>query len=103
MQEELRRDQVEELRQWQRRMIAIFVPSVASLVILVVGEIVLDLPALLEFAIVLTLVTLVGLGAWLQLKQKCPKCGYRIGFQSGLLTPLTCKRCGVSLRARNRR
>ena len=64
-------------------MIAVFVPSMAFLVILVLGELVLDLPALLEFAVVLALVILAGFGVWIWLAQRCFKCGYRIGVQSG--------------------
>lgn len=83
-------------------MIAVFALTMVVLVVLVVGELVLDLPPTLERAIVSSLVTLTGLGLWMQFKKRCPNCGYRLGFQSCLLTPTTCKRCGVGLKARNR-
>ena len=46
----------------------------------------------------------IGLGgvvamAILQFSVRCPKCGYRLGFQSGLVVPDRCRRCGVSLKA----
>ncbi len=80
-------------------MIAVLVLAMATLVILVVGELVLDFSSTLELAVVLSLIVLTGLGVLIQFSQRCPNCGHRLGFQSRLLVLDTCKKCGLHLKA----
>ncbi|WP_150911649.1 hypothetical protein [Marinobacter halotolerans] len=37
----------------------------------------------------------------LQMRLKCPACGYKIGWQAKLMAPDQCKSCGTFLRAKN--
>ena len=39
-----------------------------------------------------------GVGAAVQFSTRCPRCGFNLGFQSRLLVPEQCERCGVSYR-----
>jgi len=86
------------LRRWQRRMIV----SLVSVMALLLGAVAFDLLVGLSerAALLLFLAMLAGviIGGWVQFSQKCPACGYRIGFQSRLTVPETCRRCGVRLR-----
>lgn len=34
------------------------------------------------------------LGVWIQFSERCPRCGYNLGFQSRLLHLEACERCG---------
>ena len=43
-------------------------------------------------------VALAIMGGFIQFSAKCPNCGSRIGFQSRLLLPSRCTKCGVSFR-----
>lgn len=57
---------------------------------LVYGEI-----AGIRYLIVGSVAALVAVSFVLQLKEKCPRCGKRIAFQSGLILPDNCARCGT--------
>lgn len=35
-----------------------------------------------------------ALGAWVQFSERCPRCGYNLGFQSRLFHLEACERCG---------
>ncbi len=38
------------------------------------------------------------LGALIQFSERCPRCGYNLGFQARLLLPGACERCGGQFR-----
>ncbi len=88
----------EELQSWQRRMIAIFVATMAALVGLAAVDLIFglsDTAGLLGF---LALLGMVVLSVFFQFGQRCPRCGYRLGLKSGLVVPERCAKCGVGLR-----
>ena len=88
----------EQLRSWQRRLVIAFVVTIAGLLIVFAADIVFGFSprgALLAFSalLVLALAAMV-----IQISQKCPRCGYRLGRQTRLLLPDRCKKCGVALK-----
>jgi len=53
------------------------------------------MPWVRRFVIAVVL-ALVLFAAYLQFREKCPRCGSRLGRQSRLILPDTCRRCGVA-------
>lgn len=41
---------------------------------------------------------LVAFGVVVQFSQRCPVCGVRLGLQSGVLVPESCRKCGTALK-----
>jgi len=94
----LSRHELEELQLWQKRMIAVFSATMAALLLTVGVDLVFGMSPTTAWIVFLLLLLLVGLGGLIQFSQKCPGCGYRIGFQSRLLVPDKCRKCGVKLK-----
>ncbi len=97
---QLNEQEKRQLLRWQRRMVRTFVATWVYFLLVVGLHISIGPPSwiiLLAFAPVLAFVVL---GAVLQFSGRCPKCGYRLGRQSGLLIPERCRRCGVPLHNR---
>lgn len=53
-----------------------------------------DLPWLRP-ALVLMIVALMVVGAFVQYRERCPRCGVLLGRQARLVLPARCKSCGV--------
>lgn len=80
---------------WQQRMYAFYG---AAMILIAVGfylmsqfgEQVWVRPALLAM-----LLGLMAAGAWVQFRERCPRCGTLLGRQSRFILPNKCKSCGV--------
>ena len=94
----LNANELEELPLWQKRMITVFATTMAALIFVVVADLIIGISRMVASFAFLVLIALVGLGIFIQFSQKCPRCGYRLGFQSRLLVPHNCKKCGVGLK-----
>jgi hypothetical protein len=91
-------DELAELQHWQRRMVSLFVITMSGLLLTVILDLLIGLSQATATIIFLVLVALVVLAGFVQFSQKCPACGYRLGFQSRLLVPDHCKCCGIALK-----
>jgi hypothetical protein len=98
--EPLTADELSTVERWESRLrSAVSLVLTAYLVALVValsdGARSLISPTMALFA--LGLACLVG--AAVQFSARCPRCGFNLGFQSRLLVPEQCERCGASYRS----
>ena len=85
------------LRRWQRLMVGTFVATWVYLLLVIAAHLFIKPEA---WMIQLALVPVLGFvfaGVVLQFSGRCPRCGYRLGRQSGLLVPKRCRSCGVLL------
>jgi len=94
----LNKNELEELQTWQRRMLLIFVTIMGFLLISALTDALFGITSAMAFWLFVILISLALLAGFIQFSQKCPGCGYRIGFQSRLLLPDNCKKCGVKLK-----
>lgn len=89
-------EEVDRLRRWERRMIR----SYATVVMVIAAGIGLSLvygEAGAMRYLVIAAAALIGLGiAVAQFRERCPRCGTRLGSQSLLLLPDRCRTCGVA-------
>lgn len=95
----IQKEEFRVLFRWQRRMRKAFVALWVYL-LLVIAVHLLVRPA--SWVIQVALLPVLGgvvAGGVLQFSVRCPKCGYRLGFQSSLVIPDDCRRCGVLLKA----
>ena len=98
MNEKLSRDELEALRLWQKRMIIVFAATMGGLLLVAGADLAFGLSESAAWVVFLLLLVMVVLGGFIQFRQRCPGCGYRIGFQSRLLLPDNCKKCGIGLK-----
>lgn len=89
-----------ELQRWQRRMIAAMVGAWSFILLFIAGEVIFDLSRPLEIAGFVVMLILVVYGVVVQFSQRCPGCGVRLGLQSGLQVPDSCRKCGTALKLR---
>lgn len=90
--------EMQRLRRWERRLRRAFL--LVSLAYLgLVGAALVDGDApMARGALALALLAAACLGAVaIQFSERCPRCGYNLGFQSRLDLPAACERCGGSL------
>jgi lipopolysaccharide export LptBFGC system permease protein LptF len=90
--------ELQELQLWQKRMITLLVIAMVALIVVVGVDLIIGMSRMAASFVFLGLVALAGLGIFIQFSQKCPACGYRLGFQTRLLIPNNCKKCGVGLK-----
>ncbi len=90
--------ELEELQLWQKRVITIFLVTSVGLLVVVGADLIIGLSRTVAWLAFLALLGLVGIRSFIQFHQRCPRCGYRLGFQSRLLVPENCKQCGVGLK-----
>lgn len=95
---QLNTDELEKLQQWQKQMVTIFVITMLSLLIVIGADIAIGLSQDLAWYFFIILVILAALGVFIQFNKKCPRCNYRLGFQTRLLLPDSCKKCSVKLK-----
>lgn len=88
-----------ELRRWQRRMIQTFAVAMAGLVGVVVLDMVFQPGEVVGGMMMGVLLIIVVVAARIQFGQKCPACGARLGFQTRLLLPRACRKCGVAFQS----
>ncbi len=89
-----------KLQRWQRRMLTAFVGTWAFVVVFIAGDLVFDLSRAAVIAGFVVMLTLVAVGAVIQFSERCPSCGARIGVQSGLRIPASCRKCGAAFKVR---
>lgn len=94
----LNANELEELQLWQKRMITVLVTTMVALIFVVGVDLIIGMSRMVASFAFLVLVALAGVGIFIQLSQKCPRCGYRLGFQTRLMVPDNCKKCGVGLK-----
>lgn len=96
------RADLRKLERWQRRMITAFVGTWSFVLLFIAGELVFDLSRAVVIAGFVVMLILVAFGAVIQFSQRCPSCGARIGVQSGLRLPDSCRKCGAAFKVRDR-
>jgi len=79
-------------------MIALFVVAMAALLLTVAADMTIGLSESAAWYIFLLLLSFVAVAGFVQFGQKCPACGYRLGFQSRMVVPERCKKCHVRLK-----
>lgn len=84
----------DRLRRWERRMITVFVVSMA----LLAATVLWPFGAHGQRMVFAILLVVVGGSVLIQFSAACPRCGARLGLQTRLLLPRACKKCGVALR-----
>ena len=94
--------EVAALRAWQRRMIAVFVIMTCCLFAVLAFDLVIGFSRKAAWLSFLFLLVLCALGVGVQFSQRCPNCGRLLGFQSALLVPDKCGRCGVCFKENQR-
>lgn len=94
--------QLAGLRAWERRMVFTFMVAMIGLAVAVGFNLVIGLAPGLDTTLLILLALIVLYSIRLQFSQKCPGCGARLGFQTRLLLPDHCGRCGVALKATQR-
>jgi hypothetical protein len=80
---------------WQRGMIAFYAFAMTSIaagtyVLARFGEV-----AAVRQGALAAIALLVVAGAYVQFRERCPRCGSLLGRQSRLMLPLKCRSCGV--------
>lgn len=91
-------DELKQLQLWQKRLITVFAITMAALIFIAGAHLEFGLSRMAASFAFLVIIALAGLGIFIQFSQKCPGCGYRLGFQSRLVIPPNCKKCGVGLK-----
>jgi hypothetical protein len=87
------------LRRWERRLRRVFLLVGTAYLLLVLTSLVGGEPSTARAALALGLLgASCLLGAAIQFSERCPRCGYNLGYQSRLLLPTRCERCGGSYR-----
>jgi hypothetical protein len=94
-QQPLTQPELQRLWRWERRMIryyamAMTVIAIAAALAVAYGDIVWVRRSLLTLVLALVLAA-----TFVQFRERCPRCGSRLGKQSRLLLPDKCKTCGV--------
>jgi prepilin signal peptidase PulO-like enzyme (type II secretory pathway) len=91
----LSKQECESLWRWQHQMIVYY--TIALLLMAVAGFAVMKYPdntSIGSMAIGLIFL-LAGIGAYVQFREKCPRCSALIGRQARFLMPKVCKYCGI--------
>jgi peptidoglycan/LPS O-acetylase OafA/YrhL len=87
------------LRRWERRLRRTFLLVGLAYLLLVAASLAGGEPPAARAALALALLGAACLlGAAVQFSARCPRCGYNLGFQTRLLLPAACERCGGRLR-----
>jgi hypothetical protein len=94
----LTRDQLARLQRRQRQLVLAFAAALALFAFLLTVDLTVGIPPGATPYAYVSLGLLASAAAWVQFSAKCPNCGARIGFQSRLILPERCARCGVSFR-----
>ena len=96
--EKLNSNELQALKLWQKRMVTVFSVIIAGLIGITGVDLVVGLSRTAAWISFLVLIGLVVLGGLIQFGQRCPRCGYCLGFQSRLVVPDNCKKCGIGLK-----
>lgn len=94
--------QLSELRQWQRRLVTVFLVAMISLIAIMGIGLIFNPGEVVEGILLAGLLAVVVVAVRIQFSQKCPACGARLGYQTRLWLPAACRWCGVAFRAPSR-
>ncbi|MFH1428758.1 MAG: hypothetical protein ABIH39_03335 [Candidatus Margulisiibacteriota bacterium] len=94
--EQLTKAQLAQLKKWQKNMIIYFIAFLSGLGLLLLVGLTIGFSKSAETILTIAWVIFLLSGVYIQFAEKCPRCGYRIGFQSRLILPPKCAKCGVS-------
>jgi len=90
--------EMQRLRRWERRLRRAFLLVSLAYLGLVASALVDGDGPMVRGGLALALLAAACLGAAaIQFSERCPRCGYNLGFQSRLDLPVACERCGGSL------
>ena len=82
--------------QWQRHMYIFYGIAMALIAVAFIAvESYRELRAVRLLALLLTGL-LIAVGAYIQFRERCPRCSARIGRQARLMMPEACAECGVA-------
>ena len=91
----LTRPELEGLRRWERSMIRYYAMAMTAVAIMAALAVAYgDVPWARRSVLGLVLV-LVLAATIVQFRQRCPRCGARLGTQTRLMLPDKCRKCGV--------
>lgn len=91
---------------WERHMIAFYAGAITLIAIAMAAAVSFSDVAWLRRSLLGLVLALVVGGSFVQFREKCPRCGRRLGSQSRLLLPERCRGCRVKFErppARDRR
>jgi hypothetical protein len=93
--EPLTRPELGRIWRWERHMIAFYAGAI-TLLALAMGAVVMFAEIVwLRRALLVMVLALVAAGSYVQFRERCPRCGRRLGTQSRLLLPTRCRGCRV--------
>ncbi len=95
--EELNTEEKQKLKLWEKRMVGTFTTMMCGLIVICLLRTLLHEEIMQIISLGFVGVMVVG-AVVLQFSEKCPRCGFRIGFASRLLLPPTCRKCGVGFK-----
>ena len=94
---ELNPEQYRRIKRWEKMMIIFFSVAMVLIAITFFSSALLRFSEKTNNLIFAALILFVAFpAAVLQFSEKCPSCGYRLGFQTRLVLPKECKKCSVS-------
>jgi hypothetical protein len=86
------------LRRWERRLRRALGLAALAYLMLVATSLAGGEPPAGRAALALGLLgSICLLGAAIQFSERCPRCGYNLGYQTRLVLPEACERCGGAL------
>jgi hypothetical protein len=91
----LSRDELTRIWRWQRQMfifygIAMVLLAFTGVLILLFGDL-----AWVRRAALAAVLSLIVAATFVQFRERCPRCGLRLGSQGRLFLPEQCRRCSV--------
>lgn len=92
----LTRPELERLWRWERHMIRYYAAAMAILLAAGVLAMAYSDVVWLRRGVLGLVVVLLLAATYVQFRERCPRCGMRIGSQSRLMLPNKCRRCGVA-------
>ena len=97
MSDKLSSEQYRRIKRWEKKMVLFFTVAMIFGVTAISVSSVLNWSVHANRALVAVFVLFLAIpGALLQFSEKCPRCEHRLGFQTRLVLPVRCKKCGVS-------
>lgn len=80
---------------WERHMIAFYASAITLIAIAMAAAVSFGEVVWLRRSLLGLVLVLVAAGSFVQFREKCPRCGRRLGSQSRLLLPERCRGCRV--------
>ena len=87
--------ELERIWRWERQMIAFYASAITLIAIAMAAAVTFGDVVWLRRSLLGLVLALVAAGSFVQFREKCPRCGRRLGSQSRLLLPVRCRGCRV--------